>query len=88
MAKCSLGLAWVICALALASCVSSEELRREDKATCARGTAFTPGTHAFAACLQRVSLARRALTCYPVLPYWGIGDIGYGGGRTGLSERL
>jgi hypothetical protein len=41
VAKCSLGLAWVICTLALASCVSSEELRREDKATCARGTAFT-----------------------------------------------
>jgi hypothetical protein len=52
------------------------------------GYGFHPGTHAFAACLQRVSLARRALTCYPVPPYWGYWDIGYGGSRTGVSERL
>ena len=47
MAKRSWGFAQAICALALASCVSSEELRREDEATCA-GYGFHPGTDAFA----------------------------------------
>jgi hypothetical protein len=70
MRKRSLGLAWMICVLALASCVSPEELRREDEATCA-GYGFHPGTDAFATCLQRESLARRALTAYPAPPYWG-----------------
>ena len=70
MSKRSLGLAWMICVLALASCVSPEELRREDEATCA-GYGFHPGTDAFATCLQRESLARRALTAYPPPPYWG-----------------
>jgi hypothetical protein len=31
---------------------------------------FHPGTDAFATCLQRESLARRALTSYPPPPYW------------------
>jgi hypothetical protein len=76
MARRRLRFAWVICglALALASCVSPEELRRADEATCA-GYGFHPGTDAFATCLQRESLARRALTSYP--PYWGYG--GYWG---------
>jgi len=65
-----------VLAVALASCVSSEELRREDEATCA-GYGFHPGTDAFATCLQRESLARRTLTSYP--PYWG----GYWGGGWG-----
>jgi hypothetical protein len=85
------GFALVICALALAlaltSCVSPEELRREDEATCA-GYGFHPNTDAFATCLQRESLSRRALTSYPLPPYWGMGDIGVGGeGRTGRSEH-
>ena len=42
-----LGFAWVICAVALVSCVSPEELRREDGATCT-GYGFHPGTDAFA----------------------------------------
>jgi hypothetical protein len=37
-------------ALALTSCVSQEELRREDEATCA-GYGFHPNTEAFATCL-------------------------------------
>ena len=75
MAMRSLEFALVVCALALAltSCVSPEELRREDEATCT-GYSFHPGTDAFASCLQKESLARRALPSYP--PYWG-----YWGGR-------
>jgi hypothetical protein len=45
-----LGLAWLVCALTLApilpSCVSPEELRREDEAMCA-GYGFHPGTSLF-----------------------------------------
>jgi hypothetical protein len=44
--------------MALAGCVSPAELRREDQAACS-SFGFTPGTTAFAACLQRESLARR-----------------------------
>jgi hypothetical protein len=68
MARRRLGFAWVAFALglALASCVSPEELRREDEATCT-GYGFHPDTDAFASCLQKESLARR----YP--PYWGWG---------------
>lgn len=69
MGNRSLAFAWAVCALALTSCVSPGELRREDEATCA-GDGFHPGTDAFANCLQRESLARRALTSYPP-PYWG-----------------
>ena len=47
MLRRSLGFALAVCALALASCVSPEELRREDEATCA-GYGFHPGTDAFA----------------------------------------
>lgn len=80
MTKRGLRLAGVVfaLALALASCVSPEELRREDEATCA-GYGFHPGTDAFATCLQWESLARRALTSYPP-PYWG---WGYWGGAWG-----
>jgi hypothetical protein len=55
-----LELTCVVCALvlALASCVSPEELRREDEATCA-GYGFHPGTDAFDSCLQKESLPRR-----------------------------
>jgi hypothetical protein len=68
-----LPLVLVMCALALplASCVSPEELRREDEATCA-GYGFHPGTDAFASCLQMESLARRYWAA-PPLPYWGWG---------------
>jgi hypothetical protein len=71
MARPSSGFAAVACALALilTGCVSSEELRREDEATCS-GYGFHPGTDAFATCLQRESLARRAITSYPPPPYW------------------
>jgi hypothetical protein len=88
MRKRSLGLAWMICVVALASCVSPEELRREDEATCA-GYGFHPGIDAFATCLQRESLARRALTVYSPPPYWDIGVIGAGGGgRIGRNKGL
>jgi len=48
MTKRGLRFAGVVCALALAltSCVSPEELRREDEATCA-GYGFHPNTDAF-----------------------------------------
>jgi hypothetical protein len=63
------GFAFALTVLAsAASCVSPEELRREDEATCA-GYGFHLSTDAFASCLQKESLARRALTSYP--PYWG-----------------
>jgi hypothetical protein len=73
------GFASVVCplALALTSCVSPEELRREDEATCT-GYGFHPGTDAFASCLQRESLARRY---NPPPPYWG---WGYWGGAWGV----
>ena len=71
-----LGRAWAVLALAVAStsCVSPEELRREDEATCA-GYGFHPGTDAFASCLQKESLARRYWAAPPV-PYWGWGPWG------------
>jgi hypothetical protein len=63
-----------ICALAVAaSCVSPEELRREDEAAC-MGYGFKPGTNDFANCLQRESLARRYATPPPPPPpYWAWG---------------
>ena len=70
MGRLSLGLAWVVCAVALSSCVSPEELRREDEATCA-GYGFHPGTDALASCLQKESLARRYWAAPP--PNWGWG---------------
>jgi hypothetical protein len=73
-----LGFAWVVVALALASCVSPEELRREDEATCA-GFGFHAGTDAFASCLQKESLARRYWDALPP-PYWGWGYWGEGWG--------
>ena len=77
MARRRLGFTWVAFALALASCVSPEELRREDEATCA-GFGFHPGTDAFASCLQKESLARRYWAAPPP-PYWGWGSW-WGGG--------
>jgi hypothetical protein len=66
-----LGFAWVLLALALASCISPEELRREDEATCS-GYGLHPGTDAFATCLQRENLTRRYLGPPPG-PYGGWG---------------
>ena len=64
-----------MCALALAaSCVSPEELRREDEARCT-GYGFTPRANDFANCLQRESLARRYASppghSPPYWAYWG-----------------
>ena len=70
-----LGFILAICAFApAASCVSPEELRRQDEATCA-GYGFHPGTDAFATCLQRESLARRYSVPAPP-PYRGWGYWG------------
>jgi hypothetical protein len=71
MAKRGLRFTLVICALALASCVSPEELRREDEATCT-GYGFHAGTDAFANCLQKESLARRYWAAPPP-PVLGLG---------------
>src|SRR5215469_5427545 len=57
-------------AVALTSCVSADELRREDEATCV-GYGFHPNTDAFATCLQRESLARRYAIPPASPPYWG-----------------
>src|SRR5262249_12998785 len=55
----------------IGGCVSAEELRRQDEATCA-GYGFHAGTNQFAECLQRESLARRyAVPPLPYGPYWG-----------------
>jgi hypothetical protein len=80
MPRRRLGFASVVLALALtlASCVTPEELRREDEARCA-GYGFHASTDAFASCLQKESLARRYYA--PPAPYyWGWG--------WGLSVRL
>ena len=69
MARWRLRFASVVCTLALGSCVSPEELRREDETTCV-GYGFHAGTDAFASCLQKESLARRYLAVPPP-PYWG-----------------
>jgi hypothetical protein len=44
--------------LALAGCVSAEEIRQQDARQCA-GYGFKPDSDAFAACLQRENLSRR-----------------------------
>lgn len=75
--RCAFMLA--IGALALAtSCVSPEELRRQDEAACT-GYGFKPDTNDFANCLQRESLARRYAippAPPPYWPYWGWGGLG------------
>jgi hypothetical protein len=71
MVRRSVAFASVVCALALTSCVSPEDLRREDEATCA-GYGFHAGTDPFASCLQKESLARR-YSASPPAPYWGWG---------------
>jgi hypothetical protein len=87
MVRRRLGFAVAVCALALtlASCVSPEELRREDEATCT-GYGFHPGTDAFASCLQKESLA--GVTGLLRHPRIGVGAPGVGAdrdGRIGLS---
>ena len=81
MPRRGLGFAWMASAFALtlASCVSPEEFRREDEATCT-GYGFDPGTDAFASCLQKESLARRYWAAPPP-PYGGWGSWGWGGPR-------
>ena len=73
MPRRRLGFASVVLALtlSLASCVSPEELRRQDEARCS-GYGFHPGSDAFAGCLQKESLARRYWGA-PPSPYWGWG---------------
>src|SRR5215471_11056930 len=76
-----LTLAFAGCALALAgSCVSPEELRREDEARCA-GYGFQTGTSDFANCLQRENLAR-LYAAPPSVPYWR-----YWGYWSGFCDR-
>ena len=81
-----LGFILAICAFApAASCVSPEELRRQDEATCA-GYGFHPGTDAFAVSSGR---AWRAVIRFRRHFRIGAGVIGASpGGRIGLSERL
>ena len=82
---------WVVSAvaltLALASCVSPEELRREDEATCT-GYGFHAGTDAFASCLQKESLARRYWAAPPHLIGVGVTGGAQARGRIGLDERF
>lgn len=89
MARRRLGLAWVVLvlAMALASCVSPEELRHRDEATCA-GYGFHPSTDGFANCVQKESLARRYWAAQPLRI--GVGVIGGAGAwdRIGRDERF
>jgi len=57
----------------LAACVSPEQLREQDEATCV-GFGFQRGTPDFAACLQRESLARRYAPSFYGPPYMGYPD--------------
>jgi hypothetical protein len=77
MSRHALAFVLAICALTLAaSCVSPEELRREDEAACT-GYGPAPGTNDFANCLQRESLARRyVIPRAPPPPYWAWGYWG------------
>ena len=61
--------------VALASCVTPEELRAQDEAACL-SYGFQRGTPDFATCLQRESLARRYAA--PPPPDWGPGPWGPG----------
>jgi hypothetical protein len=54
----------------LAACVSAEQIRAEDEATCA-GYGFQRGTPEFASCLQQESLARRYSPALYGPPYLG-----------------
>ena len=82
MPRRSLGLALVVCvlALALASCVSSEELRQEEEATCT-GYGFHRGTDASLVVSRRK--AWRGVTGICRLPRIGVGDGVTGRARVG-----
>jgi hypothetical protein len=54
----------------LGACVSAEQIRAEDEATCA-GYGFQRGTPEFANCLQQESLARRYSPALYGPPYLG-----------------
>jgi hypothetical protein len=76
--RCTSWFALAACALALASCVSPEELRREDEATCG-GYGFHAGTDAFATVSS--GRASRGVTQFRHHRRLGhIGDIGAGSG--------
>jgi hypothetical protein len=76
MPRQRLGFASAVLTLTLTSCVSPEELRREDEATCA-GFGFHPGTDAFASRLQKESLAGR---------YYAARRLCTGVGVTGVEQ--
>ena len=90
MPRRSLGLALFVCvlALALASCVSSEELRQEEEATCT-GYGFHRGTDASLVVSRRK--AWPGVTGLLRQPRIGVGAPGVGadrGGRIGLSGEI
>jgi hypothetical protein len=60
----------------LAACASDADFRRADEASCA-GYGFTPGTDAFASCLQRENLGRR-YSLPPTGLYGWYGAAGWG----------
>ena len=87
MLRRSLGFVLAICALALtASCVSPEELRRQDEAMCT-GYGFKPRTNDFANCLQRENLARR-YAIPPVATATVLGELGILGPLVGAILAL
>lgn len=65
-------LAVAVLALTLSGCVTAEEQRAADEATC-RSYGFRQNNDAFAECLQRIDLNRRAdmraMQSYE--PFWG-----------------
>lgn len=63
----------LLCVLLLApllACATAEDFRRADQASCT-SYGFTPGTEAFAACLQRENLARQYRTALPPPGFYG-----------------
>jgi len=63
--------------LSLAGCVTPEEIRAADEASCA-GYGFQPATPEFARCLQQENLARRYFYNYDP---WFYGPPHHWGGR-------
>lgn len=68
--------------LALAACASPEEQRQADAKAC-QSYGFTPGTTAFANCMQREQIARSQSSGFFPSIGLGVGGGSFGGGGFG-----